>query len=176
MNFEDQLYFSKTNRSGLWGIAISAKIEMWKSMHCVDDLFSFQLCPWVFHAARLSQIIPVREKVFEQMFSDLGRDLMPPPESIRTATKFWVNLTAWKGGTESIDNWELLLQNKSSAGDNPKMRGLFPPVKHHSLYLERRGGFNPSPFLFSAWLNSNWEGEPWWFVNTKSSHAILTKV
>lgn len=41
-------------------------------MYCFDDLFSFQLWPLVFHAARLSQIIPVKGKVFEQIFSDLG--------------------------------------------------------------------------------------------------------
>lgn len=60
---------------------------------------------------------------------------MPPPVSITTVTKFCMNLRAWKGGTERIAKGELVLQNKSSAGHNPKIRGLFPPAKHHCPYL-----------------------------------------
>lgn len=137
---------------------------MWKSMYCVNDLFNLQLWQRVFHAARLFQIIPVEGKVFEQIFSHLGRNLMPPPASIGRVTKFCVNLAASKRGTDGIDKREQLLQNKSTAGDNPEIKGLFPPAKPCCPYVGTTltgGGVQCKPFPFSARLNSDCEDEPW---------------
>lgn len=61
--------------------------------------------------------------VFEQIFSHLRRNQVSPPVIIETGPKSLHELNSLYGRHRSY--WQgLLLQNKSNAGDNPKVRRI----------------------------------------------------